>query len=165
MRKIVRIVPCLWFNGNAKEAVDLYTSIFENSKILSTSYYTEEGKEQHQMPPGSILTIEFEIDGQRITALNGGPQFPFTEAISLGIQCESQKEIDHYWHSLIADGGEESMCGWLKDKFGVSWQVYPYFMADMITDKDPAKVQRVFHAFMQMKKFDMAKLEEVYRSK
>jgi predicted 3-demethylubiquinone-9 3-methyltransferase (glyoxalase superfamily) len=163
MKKVTRIIPCIWFNTEAKQAVDLYTSIFENSKILSTSYYTEEGKEQHQRPVGSVLTIEFEIDGQRMTALNGGPQFPHSEAISFGIQCESQKEIDHFWYSLSGDGGEESMCGWLKDKFGVSWQVYPAKLKEWITDKDPAKVQRVFHAFMQMKKFDLEKLEAAYK--
>ena len=120
-------------------------------------------KEQHQQEPRTVLIIEFEMDGNRFTALNGGPQFPFTEAISLSIQCETQQEIDYYWLSLTADGGKEVECGWLNDKFGVSWQVAPTAMAKMITNPDAEKVKRVFHPFIQMKKLDLAKIEEAYR--
>jgi predicted 3-demethylubiquinone-9 3-methyltransferase (glyoxalase superfamily) len=162
MSKLQKITPCLWFDGKAQEAVNLYTSLFKNSKILLTSHYTEEGMETHKKKPGEILTIKFELDGQQLTALNGGPEFKFTEAVSLQINCENQEEIDHFWHSLIADGGEESVCGWLKDKYGLSWQITPSVLEKMITDKDVEKVKRVFKALMKMKKINIAELEAAY---
>lgn len=163
MSKIQKITPCLWFEGKAEEAVNLYTSLFKNSKILLKSFYTEAGKETHKQKPGTVLTIKFELDGVQLLALNGGPEFKFTEAISLQIACDTQDEIDYFWNSLIADGGEESVCGWLKDKFGLSWQVTPSVLEKMITDKDPSKVERVTNAFMKMKKFNIEELEAAYR--
>ena len=159
---IQKITPCLWFDSRAEEAVKLYTSIFKNSRIVNTTRYGKEGFEIHGKPEGTVLTVEFEIEGQRFTALNGGPQFKFSEAVSFQISCETQDEIDHFWTKLIADGGEESHCGWLKDRFGVSWQVVPSILSKMMTDPDPKKVDRVTHAFLQMTKFDLAKLKQAY---
>jgi predicted 3-demethylubiquinone-9 3-methyltransferase (glyoxalase superfamily) len=163
MAQLQKITPCLWFNGKAEEAVNLYTSLFKNSKILLTSHYTEEGQETHKKKPGEVLTIKFELDGVQLVALNGGPEFKFTEALSLQINCETQEEIDHFWNSLIADGGEESVCGWLKDKYGLSWQITPTILEKMITDKDINKVKGVFKALMKMKKIDIAQLEAGYK--
>jgi predicted 3-demethylubiquinone-9 3-methyltransferase (glyoxalase superfamily) len=163
MAQLQKITPCLWFNGKAEEAVNLYTSLFKNSKILLTSHYTEEGQETHKKKPGEVLTIKFELDGVQLVALNGGPEFKFTEALSLQINCETQEEIDHFWHSLIADGGEESLCGWLKDKYGVSWQITPVILEKMLTDPDINKVNGVFKALMKMKKIDIAQLKAGYK--
>src|SRR5882757_7885388 len=125
-----KIIPCLWFDSQAEEAAKFYTSIFKGSKILKTSHYTEAGREQHGRKPGSVMTVEFSLAGQTFTALNGGPIFKFTEAVSFQVMCETQDEIDHFWSKLTADGGSESQCGWLKDKFKLSWQIVPSILPD-----------------------------------
>jgi predicted 3-demethylubiquinone-9 3-methyltransferase (glyoxalase superfamily) len=159
------ITPCLWFNTEAEEAAKFYVSIFENSKINTITYYSGEGQEIHGKKPGSVLTVEFEINGQKFTALNGGPQFKFDEAVSFQVACETQKEIDYFSEKLTAGGGEQGPCGWVKDKYGLSWQVFPAVMMTMLTDPDRKKVDRVFKAFMQMKKFDLATVERAYAGK
>jgi predicted 3-demethylubiquinone-9 3-methyltransferase (glyoxalase superfamily) len=159
------ITPCLWFNTEAEEAAKLYVSIFENSKITAVSHYSSEGKDIHGKTAGSVMTVEFEINGQSFTALNGGPMFKFSEAISLQVPCETQKEIDYFSEKLIAGGGEQGPCGWVKDKYGLSWQVFPAALTKMLTDPDRKKVDRVTKAFMQMKKFDLAALERAYSDK
>jgi predicted 3-demethylubiquinone-9 3-methyltransferase (glyoxalase superfamily) len=156
------ITPCLWFNTEAEEAAKLYVSIFENSKITKLSYYSSEGKDVHGKTPGSVMTAEFEINGQPFTALNGGPMFKFSEAISFQVPCETQKEIDYFSAKLIEGGGEQGPCGWVKDKFGLSWQVFPAVLTEMMTDPDRKKVDRVTKAFMQMKKFDLAAIQRAY---
>jgi len=150
-----QITPCLWFNNQAEEAARLYISIFKDSGIQAISYYGKEGFEFHGQPEGTVLTVAFRIKGQLFTALNGTPDFKFTEAISFQVFCDSQEEIDHYWEKLT-EGGEEGQCGWLKDKFGVSWQIIPGILPELMTD--PVKAGKVTAAFMQMKKFDIAKL-------
>lgn len=151
------ITPCLWFTSQAEEAANFYVSVFRNSKIESISRYTKEGKEIHGQEPGSVLTVDFKLEGQQFTALNGGPLFNFTEAISFQVFCDTQDEIDYYW-SKLTEGGEESMCGWLKDKYGVSWQVVPSILPTLMLD--PQRSERVTKAFLQMKKFDIKKLQE-----
>jgi predicted 3-demethylubiquinone-9 3-methyltransferase (glyoxalase superfamily) len=151
------ITPCLWFNNRAEEAAKFYTSVFENSKIESTSYYPKEGSEVHHQKEGTAMTVVFEINGQKFTALNGGDQFKFSEAISLQVFCENQEEIDYYWNKL-SEGGEEGPCGWLKDKFGLSWQIVPSMMGQLMSN--PATSGKVMNAFMQMKKFDIATLKK-----
>jgi predicted 3-demethylubiquinone-9 3-methyltransferase (glyoxalase superfamily) len=160
-----KIVPCLWFNNNAEEAVKLYTSLFKDSKILNTSRYDEESAKVSGQSAGSVLTVEFELEGQKFTALNGGPLFKFTEAISFQVFCKTQKEIDELWEKLTAHGGEESQCGWLKDKFGLSWQIVPTILGELLSDPDKAKASRAMHAMLQMKKLDIAKLEEAAKGK
>lgn len=150
-----QITPCLWFDTQAEEAANFYTSIFKNSKIQDISRYGKEGFETHGMKEGTVLTVAFQINGQLFTALNGGSIFKFTEAVSFQVFCDTQEEIDNYWNKLT-DGGEESQCGWLKDKFGVSWQIVPTILPELMSD--PAKAGRVVNAFMQMKKFDIEKL-------
>ena len=157
-----KIAPCLWFNNQAEEAAKFYVSVFNNSKIGRTSYYSGEGQDVHGHNDGHVLTVEFELEGQKFVALNGGPQFKFSEAISFQVFCKDQKEIDYYWDKLREGGGQESQCGWLKDRFGLSWQVAPTILIDMLLDKDRARVDRVFKAFMPMKKFDLAKLKQAY---
>ncbi len=159
--KLQRITPCLWFDRQAEEAAKFYIGIFSNSKILRTSYYGKEGYETHKMPEGTVLTVEFELEGQRFTALNGGPAFKFTEAVSFTVNCDTQQEIDYYWEKLSA-GGDPSVqqCGWLKDKFGLSWQVTPVQLPRLLADKDREKAGRVMTAMMRMKKFDLKKIEE-----
>jgi predicted 3-demethylubiquinone-9 3-methyltransferase (glyoxalase superfamily) len=158
-----RITNCLWFDNEAEEAAKLYTSIFPNSSIGQIARYTEEGFEFHQKPAGSVMTVNFTLDGQKFVGLNGGPIFKFNEAMSLMINCESQEEIDHYWYKLTADGGQEGPCGWLKDKFEVSWQVAPTkLMEEMQADPDKSKVERVTKAYMQMKKFDIETLKKAF---
>jgi predicted 3-demethylubiquinone-9 3-methyltransferase (glyoxalase superfamily) len=157
-----KITPCLWFDTQAEEAANDYAAIFENSKILSISRYGKEGHEIHGREAGSVMTVEFEIAGQRFVGLNGGPHFKFNEAVSFQVHCETQQEIDHYWDKL-GNGGEEGPCGWLKDRFGVSWQVVPAILPTMLMDPDPEKAARVTRAFLQMKKFDVEKLERAYR--
>jgi predicted 3-demethylubiquinone-9 3-methyltransferase (glyoxalase superfamily) len=152
-----RITPFLWFNGQAEEAANFYVSIFPNSKVGSTSRYGEAGPG----PKGSVMTIAFDLDGLSFTALNGGPMFKFTEAISLVVHCETQAEVDHYWDKLSA-GGQQVQCGWLKDKYGLSWQIVPNALIELAQDKDPAKSQRVMAAMMQMKKIDIARLKAAY---
>lgn len=157
------ITPCLWFDNQAEEAANFYVSVFDNSKIDTISRYTEAGQEIHGRQPGTVMTVAFEIDGQPFTALNGGPMFKFTEAISFQIDCQSQAEVDHFWEKL-SEGGDEAaqQCGWLKDKFGVSWQVIPTALIEMLKDKDAAKVIRVTNAMLQMKKLDVAALKNAY---
>jgi predicted 3-demethylubiquinone-9 3-methyltransferase (glyoxalase superfamily) len=163
MSKLHRITPCLWFDGQAEAAAQLYTSVFPNSRITNASRYFDSGKEVHGHDAGNVLTVSFELDGLAFTALNGGPQFRFTEAISLMIGCDTQEEIDHYWYGL-SDGGpvEAQQCGWLKDRFGLSWQVTPNALMRMIGDRDRVKAERAFAAMMQMKKLDIAALERAF---
>jgi predicted 3-demethylubiquinone-9 3-methyltransferase (glyoxalase superfamily) len=157
------ITPCLWFDTEAEDAAKLYVSIFPNSKIESISRFPNVGQEVHGKPAGSVMMVAFELDGQSFTALNGGPQFKHSEAVSFQVTCETQAEVDHYWNALAANGGQEGPCGWLKDKFGLSWQVVPAAIPRMMSDPDPAKPARVMQAFMQMKKMDIAALEKAYR--
>jgi predicted 3-demethylubiquinone-9 3-methyltransferase (glyoxalase superfamily) len=157
-----RIAPCLWFDKEAEDAAKFYTSIFKNSKVKRTVRYSRAGKEIHGGNAGSVMTVEFELDGLTFTAINGGPIFKFTEAVSFQIPCETQEEIDYYWSRLTADGGEEGPCGWLKDKYGLSWQVVATPLIEMLTDHTSEKTERVTDAFMQMKKFDIAKLKRAY---
>ena len=161
--RIQRITPCLWFDDQAEDAAKFYTAIFENSKIVSVSRYPDEGHEIHGRPAGSVLTVALELDGQTMTALNGGPIFKFNEAISLQINCETQKEVDYYWEKL-SEGGDKTaqQCGWLKDKYGVSWQVVPIALPKMMADPDPKKSGRVMKALLQMKKLDIAELKRAY---
>ena len=149
-----RITPFLWFDTQAEEAAKFYASVFPNSKILKMARYGEAGPG----PKGSVMTVEFELDGQRMIALNGGPQFKFTEAISLSVDCTDQKEVDHYWSKLSA-GGKESMCGWLKDRYGLSWQVNPAILGELLAGPDAKKAKRVIEAMLKMKKIDIAALE------
>ena len=151
------LTTCLWFDGQAEEAANHYTSIFENSKLGRVGRYTEAGPG----PAGSVLAVEFELNGQKFVGLNGGPQFTFNEAISFQVHCRDQEEVDYYW-SRLSEGGEEGVCGWLKDKFGVSWQVIPTVLVDMIGDADPEKVGRATEAMLQMTKLDIAALEKAY---
>jgi len=153
-----KIVTFLWFDSNAEEAVNHYISIFKDSKIVDTSRYTGAGPQ----PEGSVMTVTFELEGQRFIALNGGPQYKFTEAISLVVNCETQEEVDTLWSKLSA-GGEEGPCGWLKDKYGLSWQIVPArFMELILQSKDPAKSKRAMKAMFQMKKLDLARLQRAY---
>ncbi len=156
-----RISPCLWFDTQAEEAAKFYTSVFGNSRIKRVSRYGEAGREVHGKEAGSVLTVEFEIDGQTFVALNGGPNFKFSEAISLQVTCETQDEIDYFWNKL-SDGGEEGPCGWLKDKYGLSWQIVPSVLPQMLTDADSAKSERAMTALMKMKKFDVETLQRAY---
>ena len=156
-----KITPCLWFDTQAEEAARFYVSIFKNSKIRAVSRYSKAGREVHGKPPGSVMTVAFEVDGQAFVALNGGPHFKFNEAISFQISCETQEEIDHFWNKL-SDNGQEGPCGWLKDRYGVSWQVVPAMLPEMLMDADAEKVERVTKAFLQMKKFDVAGLKRAY---
>lgn len=157
-----KITPFLWFDDQAEDAVNFYTSLFKNSKIGRIFHYTEEAAEKSGRPVGSVLTIEFEIEGQKFVALNGGPLFKFNESVSFVINCETQEEVDYFWGKLTADGGEESACGWLKDKFGFSWQVTPTVLIDMLHDKDPEKAERVMKAMLQMQKIEIPKLKAAY---
>ncbi len=153
-----KITPFLWFDNQAEEAANSYVSIFKNSKVVSVTRYGEAGPG----PKGTVMVVEFQIDGQKFVALNGGPLFKFTEAISFVVNCETQEEVDYFWEKLTADGGAESMCGWLKDKYGLSWQVVPTIAIEMMQDKDPEKSQRVMKAIMQMKKIDIPTLRQAY---
>ncbi len=163
MLKLQKIAPCLWFDDQAEEAAKFYTGIFRNSKITTISRYGEAGREFHGKTPGTVMTVAFELEGQAFTALNGGPVFKFNEAISFQISCESQEEVDHYWQKL-SEGGDEAaqQCGWLKDKYGVSWQVVPIALIEMMNDPDSAKSQRVTAAMLRMKKLDIAGLRRAY---
>jgi len=163
MPAIQRITPCLWFDDRGEEAARLYCDIFLNSKIGAITRYGEAGKEIHGKQPGSVLTVDFELDGQKFTALNGGPMFKFSEAISLSVGCENQQEIDHYWDRLSAGGDPASQqCGWLKDQFGLSWQIVPNALSKMMSDPDPAKIDRMMGALLQMKKLDLSALERAF---
>ena len=159
-----KITPCLWFDNQAEEAANFYTSIFKNSKIGNISRYGKEGYEIHGREAGTVLTIDFEIEGQRFTALNGGPVFKFNEAISFVVQCKTQKEVDYYWEKLSEGGDEKAQqCGWLKDKYGVSWQIVPVVLGEMLRDKDPGKSDRVMKSMLQMKKLDIEELKRAYK--
>jgi predicted 3-demethylubiquinone-9 3-methyltransferase (glyoxalase superfamily) len=160
MARVQKIAPCLWFDSEAEEAARYYTGIFKNSKLGRISHYTEAGKEVHGQRAGKVLTVDFELEGQPFTALNGGPQFKFNEAVSLQINCENQAEIDYYWDKLGAGGDPYAQqCGWLKDKFGLSWQVIPAEMGLLMSDSDPARASRTMEALLKMKKLDIAALE------
>lgn len=152
------ITPFLWFDGQAEEAIRLYTSVFKNSKIISINYWAEGSP----FPKGQVMTGVFELDGLRFYAFDAGPQFKFTEATSFFVSCETQEEVDHYWNSLTADGGQESRCGWLKDKFGLSWQIIPSVLMKRMGDKDSVKAGRVMQAMMQMGKIIIADIEKAY---
>jgi predicted 3-demethylubiquinone-9 3-methyltransferase (glyoxalase superfamily) len=160
---MARITPCLWFDDEAEEAALFYTGIFKNSKITAISRYGEAGREVHGQPAGKVLTVAFELDGQPFTALNGGPQFKFNEAVSFQVPCKTQEEIDYYWDRLTAGGeARAQQCGWLKDRFGVSWQVFPSALADMLQDKDRKQADHVMQAMLQMKKMDLKALEQAH---
>lgn len=161
MPAIKRIAPCLWFDNQAEEAAKLYTAIFKNSRIVTISRYGEAGREIHRKPPGSAMVVAFELDGQPFTALNGGPLFKFSEAISFEIRCENQEEVDYYWAKLTA-GGDEQPCGWLKDKFGLSWQVVPTILIEMMNDPDAEKSGRAMEAMLQMTKIDIETLKRAF---
>jgi len=152
-----RITPFLWFDTQAEEAARFYVSIFKNSKIVNVARYGEAGPG----PKGSVMTVLFELDGQQFIALNGGPQFKFTEAISFSVNCQTQKEVDEFWQKL-SQGGEEGPCGWLKDKYGLSWQINPVILGEMLSDPDPKKSRRVMEAMLKMKKIDIAALKKAY---
>jgi len=156
-----KIVTFLWFDNQAEEAVNFYVSVFNNSKIGHIARYSEEAAKASGQPAGSVLTIEFQLEGQDFMALNGGPQFKFTEAISLLVNCETQEEVDELWDKLSA-GGEQGPCGWLKDKYGLSWQIVPTILGEMLSDPDPVKSQRVMHAMLQMSKLDINALKQAY---
>jgi predicted 3-demethylubiquinone-9 3-methyltransferase (glyoxalase superfamily) len=160
-----KITPFLWFDDQAEEAVNFYTSLFKNSKIGRIFRNPQEAAEKTGRPVGSVLTIEFEIEGQKFVALNGGPLFKLNESVSFVINCETQEEVDYFWGKLIADGGEESACGWLKDKFGLSWQVTPTVLIDMLHDNDQEKSGRVMQAMLQMQKIEIPKLKAAYGGK
>ena len=154
-----KITPFLWFDNNAEEAVNFYTSIFKDSKITSTSRYNAESAKVSGQKDGAVMTVGFIINGQNFTAINGGPIFKFTEAVSFVVDCANQEEVDHYWNKLT-EGGEESQCGWLKDKFGLSWQIVPKQLMQLISDPDKGRAGRAMHAMLQMKKIEIKKLEE-----
>ena len=160
-----KITPFLWFDDQAEEAVKFYTSVFKNSKIGRILRYSEEAAKASGRPAGSVLTVEFEMEGQKFVALNGGPLFKFNESISFVVNCETQEEVDYFWEKLTADGGEESQCGWLKDKFGLSWQVTPTVLIDMLHDKDSEKAERVMKAMLQMQMIEIEKLKVAYLGK
>ena len=157
------ITPCLWFDTQGEEAARFYTGIFKNSRIGRISRYGETGRDIHGQAPGSVMTVEFELAGQPFTALNGGPVFQFNEAISFQVSCRDQKEVDYYWEKLSQGGDEKAQqCGWLKDKYGVSWQIVPTVLAAMLTDSKAGNSQRAMAAMLQMKKIDIASLERAY---
>jgi predicted 3-demethylubiquinone-9 3-methyltransferase (glyoxalase superfamily) len=157
------ITPCLWFDNQAEDAARFYTGIFKNSKIEKITRYPEAGQDVHGRPPGSVMTVAFELEGQPFVALNGGPVFKFNEAISFQINCETQEEVDHCWNKL-SEGGEDQaqQCGWLKDKYGLSWQITPAAMQDMLSGPASEKSERAMGAMMEMKKFNIAELERAY---
>jgi predicted 3-demethylubiquinone-9 3-methyltransferase (glyoxalase superfamily) len=163
MPTLQMISPCLWFDSQAEDAAKFYTAVFPNSKIGKISKYGEAGKEIHGKAPGTVLTVEFELAGMAFTALNGGPHFKFTEAISWQVFCQTQEEIDRYWDYLSAGGDKNSQqCGWLKDKFGLSWQIVPKILSELISDPDPAKSARAMNAMFQMKKLDIVELKRAH---
>ena len=158
-----KISPCLWLDNNAEEATSFYTSIFKNSKIGNVTRYGKEGHEIHGKEEGTVMTVDFEIEGQKFLALNGGPIFKFNEAISFQIYCETQEEVDYYWEKLSEAGDEKAQqCGWLKDRYGVSWQVVPTVLIKMLQDKDPKKSESVMKALLQMRKLDISALKKAY---
>jgi len=162
MADIQKIAPCLWFDRQAEEAAQFYTGLFPDSGIDEVTRYGEEGFEVHGMPAGTALTVAFRLAGRDFTALNGGPHFTFSEAISLVVRCETQAEVDHYWDGLLAGGGAEGRCGWLKDRYGLSWQVVPNALPRLLADPDPAKAGRVMQAMLQMTRLDLPTLQRAY---
>jgi predicted 3-demethylubiquinone-9 3-methyltransferase (glyoxalase superfamily) len=162
--RMQRITPFLWFDQQAEEAANYYVSIFKNSRIGGVTRYDEAGAKASGQPKGSVMTVEFELEGQPFTALNGGPHFKFTEAISFVVHCETQAEVDHFWEKLSA-GGQEIQCGWLKDRFGLAWQVTPTVLLEMLQDKDPKKAQAVMAAMLQMKKISIEPLRRAYEGR
>jgi predicted 3-demethylubiquinone-9 3-methyltransferase (glyoxalase superfamily) len=161
MATLHKITPCLWFDDQAEPAAKFYTSIFKNSKIIAVARYGEAGHEVHGRPAGSVMTVTFELEGHGFMALNGGPQFKFSEAISLQVHCDTQQEIDYFWEKLSAGGDANAQqCGWLKDRYGLSWQIVPRVMPDLFGDGTSAKAQRVMEAMLKMKKLDLAALEQ-----
>lgn len=161
MATIQKITPCLWFDTQAEEAANFYVSIFPESRIVRIVRYGDVGQESHRQRAGSVMTVEFQLAGQRFTALNGGPQFTFSEAISFEVECATQEEVDHFW-ARLTEGGEEGPCGWLKDRFGLSWQIVPTAVHRLLSDPDQAKTQRMMEALLQMKKLDIAALERAF---
>jgi predicted 3-demethylubiquinone-9 3-methyltransferase (glyoxalase superfamily) len=163
MAQIQKLAPCLWFDTQAEDAARFYTSIFRNSKIGRIVRYPAAGQEIHHKPAGSVLTVAFELEGQSFTALNGGPAFKFNEAISIQIICDTQAEVDYYWDRLTVGGDPKAQqCGWLKDKYGVSWQVVPTVLPALLDDPDPQKAQRTMKVLLPMKKLDIAKLKQAH---
>jgi predicted 3-demethylubiquinone-9 3-methyltransferase (glyoxalase superfamily) len=163
MASIQRINPCLWFDGQGEEAARFYTGIFKNSTIVNIGRYGEAGYEVHRRPAGSVMIVEFELDGQRFTALNGGPQFKFNESVSFQVMCDTQEEVDHYWDKLTEGGDPKAQqCGWLRDKYGLSWQVVPTVVTKLMSDPDPAKSNRVMTAVLKMKKIDIGELQRAH---
>ena len=156
-----RISPFLWFDDKAEEAAVFYTSIFKNSKIGTIARYGDSRAEVSGRPKGTVMTVAFQLDGQEFVALNGGPHYKFTEAVSFVVNCQTQEEVDEYWKKL-SDGGQEAQCGWLKDKYGLSWQIVPTILSEMVTDPDPQKAERVMKAMLQMKKIDIKGLKQAY---
>jgi predicted 3-demethylubiquinone-9 3-methyltransferase (glyoxalase superfamily) len=161
MNHMEKITPFLWFDDKAEEAAKFYTSIFKNSKIGNIARYGDAGAQVSGRAKGTVMTVEFQLEGQKFVALNGGPQFKFTEAISFVVNCQTQEEVDHYWETL-SDGGQEVQCGWLKDKYGLSWQIVPTVLGEMLSDPDPKKAERVMKAMLQMKKIDIKGLQQAY---
>ncbi len=159
-----KITPFLWFDNKAEEAAKFYVSIFKNSKIGSITRYGEEGAEASGRPAGTVMTVTFKLNGQEFTALNGGPQFSFSQAISFVVHCETQREVDRLWEKL-SEGGEKQQCGWLKDKYGLSWQIIPSVLIKLLQDKDPEKAKRVMQAMLQMDKIDIKTLQQAYGRK
>ena len=160
---LTKISPCLWFDHQAEDAARFYTAIFTDSKILAISRYPEAGQEIHGKPAGSVMTVAFELNGHSFTVLNGGPIFKFNEAVSFQIECTTQEEVDYYWERLSEGGDPEAQqCGWLKDKFGLSWQIVPKVLLELLTDPDTSKSQRAFQAMMQMKKLDIERLQRAF---
>jgi predicted 3-demethylubiquinone-9 3-methyltransferase (glyoxalase superfamily) len=150
-----RLTPCLWFDTEGEDAATFYTSVFPNSRIVDVAYFGSAGPRDE----GTVMTVDFELDGQSFLALNGGPDFTFSEAISFQVACKDQAEVDHYWSALAADGGEEGPCGWLKDRFGVSWQIVPTRLPELLSDPDTERAQRVMAAMLQMRKIEIDELE------
>ena len=159
-----KVSPCLWFDTQAEQAANFYVSVFKNGRIKSVSRYGEAGRDVHGKESGSVMVVDFEIEGQTFTALNGGPHFKFNEAVSFVVMCDSQEEIDHFWNALT-EGGKESQCGWLKDKFGLSWQIVPSQLPQMLSGGDAAARDRMMTAVMTMKKFDIAALQSAHGGK
>jgi predicted 3-demethylubiquinone-9 3-methyltransferase (glyoxalase superfamily) len=160
MPVVQKIAPCLWFDNQAEEAANHYVSIFKNSKITDITRYGKAGYETHKRPAGSVMTVAFELDGQSVTALNGGPIFTFNEAVSLQVFCDTQEEVDYYWEKLSKGGDPKAQqCGWLKDKFGLSWQVVPKVLPELLKDHESARAQRAMEALLRMKKINIGELE------
>jgi predicted 3-demethylubiquinone-9 3-methyltransferase (glyoxalase superfamily) len=162
MASVQKLTSCLWFDCQAEDAAKFYVSVFKNAKLGNVSHYPNEGQEVHGQAAGKVLVVEFEIEGQKFIGLNGGPQFKFSEAISFVVNCDTQAEIDYFWDKLGGDGGQPGPCGWLKDKFGLSWQIAPSMIGQWISDKDKSKAARVFAAVMKMGKLDIAELQKAF---